>query len=281
MTELWCWFKANLITILVVVGTLLPIIFYFFPYGREYRTLEIANLENVEILATPERLKSETLRLLYDNEAVSNLVSLKIRFRNGGTLPIKEDDFFEKLRVIFPTDTQIIKYTLFQVQPRNEELFGAVQKSSSNVLILNTPLLNPGEIFDLEVLTTRQGEIKELGYMPDEIKYDFRLYGIAKEKRVEKIDTNLDRKIIALENFHKALKVFTNIIAPTGIALLFVALIADTPLFKKDPDSSHSIILPNSRKIFFLMGIIFWGTIMFALFYLIGTTLYDAFVLPV
>jgi hypothetical protein len=99
---------------------------------------------------------------------------------------------------VFPDDTRIINQTILQVEPLADySLFqqGFVERKNSNQLIFIPVLINAREIFDIDVLTTREGFNQErvLSYHPVEIKFEYKIFGISRLNYVSGIKTSSER----------------------------------------------------------------------------------------
>jgi hypothetical protein len=152
-----------------------------------------------------------------------------LRFRNAGNQPIQESDFVESLRILFPSDTRVINHTLTHVQPlKNFSLFqqGFIRRISGNQISFIPTLINPGEIFDLEILTTRN-DMREgpMIYRPEEIQFEHKIYGISEINVVPKIATNVERRAIARKNLYDSYVSIRNLFVGMLIFILVGATI--------------------------------------------------------
>lgn len=205
----------------------LPILFWLYPSGVEKRNIEIAVTKNAELIAGPSVVNDSLLEFRYNGDKVSNLISTKIRIKNSGNKPILEEDFVEGLTILFPDNVKIISYKLSQVQPiTNLSLYQQEFITQEKNRIKFVPVLvNSGDIFDIDILTTENlqpklqtltsglqdplSDIFDLGnspvseyikYKKGDIQLSYKIYGISKIDEVSKISTNAEKRIEARED---------------------------------------------------------------------------------
>ena len=189
--------KQALTGLAILAGLLIAYLAWTHPYNPERHQLDISFPQNVQLLSSPDQLKKDSLEFIYQGERVPNLVFIKLRFRNGGSVPIQETDFREGLQIIFPEDTKVIKTLLTQTQPLNEETAfqeGFIEKVNDHEIKFRPTLINSGEVFDLELTTTRFGlGDQNASYDPNEIKFQYKIFGISNINRVNDIPTTAEK----------------------------------------------------------------------------------------
>ncbi len=268
------------VCIISIIGVVIAFAAWIFPFNGNEKDLDVAITQNVQLVPTQAFSKNNSLAFIYNGETVPNLISTKFRFRNSGKEPIEESDFIEGLNIIFPNDTRIIDSRLTQVQPaKNSSLFqqSFLEKESDNNLRFKPVLINPNEIFDIDIVTTRQGVGNDfLAYDPNQIQFGYRIRGISEINLSSTIETNFDKK-------EGARKTLIEISKPiVGGALVIFTLMIIGPLLqqlfaKKKKDTN----IENRQKRTYVSLFIFWGVIILVLVYAIFSLIYNAFFLKI
>lgn len=218
-----------------------------------------------------------TLDFLYNGEKVPNLISTKIRLRNSGSIPIEANDFKSDFLISFPISSRIISMSILQTQPLHEfstALQGTLHNVTINTLGFKPLLINPGEIFDIDILSTREMPLnsKDLAYKAEEIQTDFNIYGISKLRQVSSIKTNAERKIEANDSVKEILKITFLYLRAAIIVSVFVLILIF--LSKRIIVYLPSFEIQNSilkKALPYIPGSI----LLFIFIYLIGPGLYD------
>lgn len=270
----------------VVVGGLLitsaiALASWLYPLGQQKRALDVSVSQNVELTASPALSKSGALRFTYNDQQVPNLVSTKIRLKNSGGVPIQKGDFIANLDVSFPNDTRIVNYSLTQTQPLKDTRSiqqGVLEKRDNNHLLFTPVLINPNEVFDIDILTTREGfrETQSLSYHPDEISFDYKIYGITSIHRVPKIETNAERHTISrqtVDGWIAKIPIALVVILLFGLAISYITSLPKRLKNTNEPSKQGS---KTGETIFF---IVMWGFILIVILYALGKIFYEAYIL--
>jgi len=232
--------KSTLTVIGILTGTLIAFFAWIHPFKAESRALEVSFPQNVKLFATPEKLQKGSLQFIYQGSSVQNLVYTKIRFHNNGNVPLEKQDFIKGVEIDFPLDTQIISLNLSQAQPTSHfELDqGVVNKISSTQLNFVPELINPGEVLDLDVISTRFGvEDQKITYDPSEINLKYEIYGISKINVVSNILTDAEKKAQAQEKLNNIFKWTQNPLPVIGGIILYLVFMAGIVLFLQFPQT--------------------------------------------
>jgi len=240
----------TLVAVLIALGA------WFYPFRSEKISLSLASSENVALSPDPEITKAGSLEFLYNDEKVPNLISTKFRIKNSGNEPLQEKDFLNGFNIVFPEDSKIISYQLTQIQPHGKyNLFqqNFLNKKSDFELSFNPSLLNAGDIFDIDVLTTRSKQFEDrVGYFPEEIKYDYQIIGISQINEVSNIETNFEKQTEAKQEFSKIMKV-------VGVfAAMFLLNFISSKLF---PKREKRIEEPRKKSDPFYFNLVFFSII--------------------
>jgi len=278
----------NIIVILTVLAVVFAAGAWLKPFSADKKSLDVAITQNLELLASQNISKDESLEFRYGGQKISSLISTKIRIKNTGNQPIQQSDFIEGLGIIFPSNVKIVNYKLTQIQfLKTEYVFSSdfITKENDNELKFIPTLINPGEIFDLDVLITpnKPEYVKEIKYeqqdsglfaTPSEqinpengqkikynqqdIKFKYQIYGIGKINQVSKIIPNIEKKSDASQTLIGLLKLVVFLILLFSIMISIVILIKKFfPPKKKteydDIEKKESKVLPT---IIFLLIVI-------------------------
>ena len=211
--------------IIALFAIIIAVLAWIKPFQSDKREITYSLNENINLTADPSISKDGSLEFLYKEEKVQNIISTKLRLKNTGNQPVQESDFINDLTISFPESTRIINYQLVQAQPNSEpSLFqqGFLKKEKENKLNFKPVLINPGEIFDIDILSTRDnlGDLQNISYLENEIKLSYKIYGISRLNSVSEIKTNLDKKSEAQEFIGKY-KTLLFFIFGTYVVLIF------------------------------------------------------------
>ena len=265
-------------TLAIIIPSIIAMLIWLYPLSQEKRGLDVSVSQNVELNASPALSKNGSLVFTYNGEQVPNLVSTKIRIKNSGSLPINKEDFIQALTILFPTDTRIINQTIIQVEPLTNFQQGFIEKKNNNQLAFTPVLINPEEIFDIDILTTREGfnEGEVSSYETEDIKFEHKIYGISRLNYVSEIETNNERQIIARQKIRGWADAFPRIIIAILITLLIILILSLIPNRSQNLDDSKKEI-SKLKKI--ATAFIFYGFILIIVIYFIGKIIFDAYFL--
>jgi hypothetical protein len=265
------------IAISAVLALVVAFLSWLYPLTTEKRELSVAVRQNVEITADVNISQNDSLEFLFNGERVQNLVSTKIRFKNTGNQPIVEADFVQGLRVVFPDDTRIIKYEIVQAQPlQNFSLFqqGFVTILNPNQLNFIPALINPGEVFDLNVLSTRYNGTDELASLSDDLDFEYKIFGISNLNKVKEIKTNGELQFAARESFKEVTSKLLNLAVVFGGFFLLILVFIEVIKMWQTTHKDKRILSPETTQSLasaFLW--VFWGLIIGFVCLLIGANI--------
>lgn len=277
--------QTVLITIgLAILALIVALVSWLHPFSGERLSLDVAISQNVELTSNVNLSRNGSIQFVYNGEKVQNLISTKIRFKNSGNQPLSEKDFIRGVKVVFPADTRIISNTLMQVQPLHNYSFfqqGFVVKIDENSLNFTPVLINPQEIFDLDILTTRNlNGTTSLAYGLNEISLDYKIYGISKINSVSKIKTNGEKRQEAREEIKGILKSIGFIVLII-LSLFVLGFFADF-ISKKFPNlyknNSNSEIVKRRSTLFTFM---WWSFIVILFLFITYILVYNAYFIEV
>jgi len=274
------------------VGTvsffIIAVLAWVFPFNAEKRALNYSIEQNVQLLATFEKLEQGSLQFTYQGQNVPNLVAVKIRFKNSGNQPLKKDEFGQGLKIIFPTDTKIIKYALVQAQPfKSQEISqNQIQKVGEQGLLFLPEFINPGEIFDLDIITTRYNLVNRTAiYDSNQIKLDYRIYGVSKINFYSSLPTNTERKVRAQEKVHNATELISHPlsrIAILGVLLLLIPRLLLLDFLQKNDSAGKLLSHPMTKSVVSILTfLLVYGSFVVVFGYQIFSIVYDAWFLPI
>ena len=267
--------------VMTVLATLIALWFAFNPPGQEKRILDVSVSQNVELNASPTLSKSGSLRFIYNDQQVSNLVSTKIRLKNSGNVPLQQDDFIQSLNISFPNDTRIVNSSLVRAQPLDDAIStqqGTLEKKDNNHLLFTPVLINSSEIFDIDILTTREGlnETQSLNYSPEEVNFDYKIYGITSINRVSKIETGTERHEVSRQKVDGWISNIPVALVVIAIFLAIIAILGSIPSRSKNTNGTNK----QSSKIWpTALLTLFWISILLIVLYSFGKIFYEAYFL--
>ncbi len=134
-------------------------------------------VDSQKLLFTP--IKNHELKFLYDNQEVQNPYITKVQIQNTGRVTVRNSDFQIPMSLAFKGVNlkQILSIDITTTNSKhlkNEVVNHS--KFKDNQLTILSFMLNPGESFDITIIS--DGEIAK-------ISYDYRLEGISELKFVE------------------------------------------------------------------------------------------------
>lgn len=202
--------KSQLLSITATsIAIVIAILSWLFPVNSQFSSLKFGIVNYVEKINLEDVPDSESIKIFYNDQAVSNLTYAKYRFINNGSKPITSSDHVENLSILFPDTITILK---FNITPATIMSGNLVDK---NLVIFDSKLLNPGDYFDLEI--TASGT-----FMPKNVKINGRIIGVTdyslSDFSTEDLMSNADKETAARKTLEK---VFWTLII-YGIALIFV-----------------------------------------------------------
>ncbi|MBP9714955.1 MAG: hypothetical protein KBD52_00485 [Candidatus Pacebacteria bacterium] len=212
----------KILLVITILGLVIAFFAWVSPFGIDRKSLSYSINQSIELIARDNISKENSLELRYNGEKIYNLVSTKIRIKNTGNQPILGSDFIEGLSVIFPSNVKIVNYNASQVQFIKTEYPQSLIKESDNQLKFVPVLINPEEIFELNVIITieeNDAKLKSLEeylekednglfdflndnsqigqdieYNKEEIEITYKIYGVSKLIKVSEIMSNTERK---------------------------------------------------------------------------------------
>ena len=218
-------------TILWAITALIALLAWRFPIDLTERQLSISLLKSAEIISTPDEVIDGSLDLIYNSESVTNLIISTLRIQNSGNEPISGTDFHTGLVFSLPDDTRIINYSLVQVQPdrKDKKISGDYfYDNNNNQLIFETALMNPGDIYEIEIISTRSSSTTEpLAYMQEDINLDYDIVGLGPAIFVNDILTNSERQAIGRVAAVEGVKLIGRIL----VGLMIIFLVAGALVF--------------------------------------------------
>lgn len=253
---------AGIATIITIIAGVLTAAYFNYV---EQRSLSIAVIQDLEIASKPDLSEKGSLEFLFNGEKVSNLISVNVRIKNTGNVPIQEDDFVESLGISFPDDTRIINYKLLQVQPANvyslyQQDF--LQKISENQIQFTPILINPDDVFDINLLLTRNSadavflkneEVQDalfsfvdsskkpdpvLVSQPINTEFSYRIHGISEITIVPKIDINSEIKSTAQQIIKEQVGFILKVLIVISVSIPFMFLVVE--IIKRLPVESKN-----------------------------------------
>lgn len=242
-------------TIIAIIVVLIAIGAWIFPFNNEKRALDIFLAKNIDIKADSPVYGPDLLELTFKGKKVYGLVSTKIRLQNSGTEFLKEADFNNGISILFPKNFKVVSFTFNQVQPEKDVgtfSAGLVKfdgSTTSNRILLIPKLLNPGDIYDLNVITIQNDDLIKNFNLSD-IKFDYQIYGISKINFVPKIDTNKEKSFTAQVKLKK-------LIIPVLIELFLVILLFILGYYRRSFGSRYTFPYKNFLIIFTGLPLLF------------------------
>lgn len=254
-----------IIDIIVVVSIPLSFILTFLTWRypiKDIKDLKISLIALSSIIDTQNinNIDTNNLSIFYQDKKIDNLSYLKLRFKNTGTIPITRDDFIEDIKLSLPKEADIIS---FNVMPKS---LLNITNNTPSLLGINSNLLNPEDVVDLEMIINDRGHNLAL----DNINIAGRIIGIKdiqiKKYEEQKIMSDAEQKKTATQNL-KAIF----LIVPISIILIALIIWFSLKLDEIEEKPKKTII----EKIFYYG---FLGTIALLLtisaLYMIGKFLY-------
>lgn len=277
------FFRSNLVLIIPIIFGILALFAWLHPFNSERISLVVSINQNVELKSNSNLSKNGYVEFIYNGQRVQNLISTRIRFKNDGNKPLEKSDFIKGIDIIFPKGTRIVNETIIQTQPlvnstiSSQELISGV---SDNQLTFIPILINPDDIFDLDILTTRDGVNSEsLSYGPDQIILDYKIYNISKIEKLLDIKTNAEKRTEARQGLSDGWKQLKPAVI---ILVIFIILGWFIPayfpnIYKKKESTSLEIKKDQSWMFFAFIALL----IVLIFLYFIFNSLYNAFILSV
>lgn len=131
---------------------------------RRRKNLGYQILVDVQLIHRSKVL-GDKLRIMYDDQEVKSVRLQQIRFIANGSKAISASDFERDIRIAYPEDAILLDVFLGQNKPSELNIIADVESHSIRIKPL---LLNPGDRFQIQILTTSlttpiiEGRIKDV-----------------------------------------------------------------------------------------------------------------------
>lgn len=141
------WFAGILTVIVGGLGIIVPI---GWDYYKSKVAIDVRVLGKSVVISRPEEI--EGLVVSYNGETLNELSKISINVANVGRMPIQEKDVSSPLAVRFSDGTSVIDAAIDDRYPENLEVSMAFNRAEG-VVVLNFPLLNPGDSITFSALS--------------------------------------------------------------------------------------------------------------------------------
>jgi len=153
------WFIS---VVLPIAAVIVPILFFFIESKEKELSYEI--LGRTELVGV--HLPSDEVVITYAGKNVTYLELLSIKISNSGNVPIKSEDFDKPLKIKFKEKSEVF---VVRVGPSFPDNLRPIIKSEPGLIQITPLLLNPGDNYTIEVITSAKEQ---------EPKIDVRIAGI-------------------------------------------------------------------------------------------------------
>ena len=150
--------KYGLIIGIIAVATaiVVPIIVYYLQNKKKKLVFE--EIQNLSVINVKKDFKDK-IEIKYADKIVDNLFVSTARFKNKGTLPIKQTDIIKPIEIIF--DKKILKADVIEVSPKGIDVeLDTISEGKSVHCKFN--LLNPNDYFTLQFVSLEKLSTPEI-----------------------------------------------------------------------------------------------------------------------
>jgi len=142
--------------IAVAAAIVVPIIVYYLQNKKKKLVFE--EIQNLSVINVKKDFKDK-IEIKYADKIVDNLFVSTARFKNKGTLPIKEKDIIKPIEIIF--DKKILKADVIEVSPKGIDVeLDTISEGKSVHCKFN--LLNPNDYFTLQFVSLEKLSTPEI-----------------------------------------------------------------------------------------------------------------------
>ena len=131
----------------LIAAIVVPIAIYYLQNKKKKLIYE--EIQNLSVINVKNDFKDK-IEIKYDDKIVDNLFVLTAKFKNKGSLSIKENDIIKPIEIIF--DKKILKPDVIETSPQGIEVqLDTVSEGKSVHCKFN--LLNPDDYFTLQFVS--------------------------------------------------------------------------------------------------------------------------------
>lgn len=140
----------------VAAAIVVPIIVYYLQNKKKKLVFE--EIQNLSVINVKKDFKDK-IEIKYADKIVDNLFVSTARFKNKGTLPIKQTDIIKPIEIIF--DKKILKVDVIEVSPKGIDVqLDTISEGKSVHCKFN--LLNPNDYFTLQFVSLEKLSTPEI-----------------------------------------------------------------------------------------------------------------------
>lgn len=141
------WFAGILTVVVGALGVFVPIAW---DYYKSKLAVDVRVLGKSVVISRPEEI--DGLVVSYNGETLNELSKISISVSNVGRMPVQERDVSSPLTVKFSEGTSVIDASIDERHPENL-VAGMVFNRADGSVVLNFPLLNPGDSITFSALS--------------------------------------------------------------------------------------------------------------------------------
>ncbi len=134
--------------------TLLSLLYALFESNRNKtkKTIALNYGQTFSIFKSNPTLKTEELKLIWNNKEVGNLFLLDIYLKNSGNTSLKKEDFLNPISITFDKNVEILKTKLFS----SSEYTLLEWESTENDIKVEIDRLEKGKLIKAEIIYTNE-----------------------------------------------------------------------------------------------------------------------------
>lgn len=105
---------------------------------REVKELQVVILASTSLVEVEQSI-TEDIKVLYKDQPIANLSLVQVKVENSGNQAIREEDYAQPIKFVFPSQAEIVEAVVLESSPPN---IGITVQMEQNTAILSPVLLN-------------------------------------------------------------------------------------------------------------------------------------------